>query len=500
MDPIPSMFGVCSGVGMAAAAAVVVVFVFAWRFYNFIWLKPKKMETFLRDQGLKGTSYKLLYGDVKEMVKMITEAYRTPINLNDDILPRVLSFAHSVVTTYGKNCFTWMGPRPILHISDPTLIKEIFGNYEDFQKQRGGNPLTSLLAKGLVDVEGDQWVKHRKIINPAFHIEKLKLMVPAFYVSCEEMINKWEEALNENGSCEIDVWPHLQTLAADVISRTAFSSSYVEGRKIFELQREQAELVIAASQSIYIPGSRFLPTKSNKRMKEIAREVLVKGIIDKRVAEIKEGGNSNDDLLGILLDSNYKEIKQHGNNKFGLSIDDVIEECQHISWQDRARDEISKVFGDRKPDIEGLNQLKIINIIFLEVLRLYTPVVGMPRMVHKETKLGNITLPAGTLMQVHTMLLHYDPSIWGDDVKEFKPERFSQGVSKVTKGQTAFIPFGGGPRVCIGQNFAMLEAKMSLVMILSRFSFELSPSYSHAPYTIITLQPQFGAHLILHKL
>ncbi|KAL8201460.1 hypothetical protein R6Q57_012799 [Mikania cordata] len=527
MDPTRvSMLGEFTGVGMAVAmAASMVVAVYAWRFLDLVWLKPKKMEKCLREQGLEGTSYKFLYGDVKEMVKMITEAYRKPINLHDDIVPRVLSFAHSVVTTHGKNCFTWMGPRPILHITDPTMIKEIFANYEDFQKQRGGNPLTRLLAKGLVDVEGDVWAKHRKIINPAFHVEKLKHMVPAFYVSCDEMMNKWEETLKEKSSCEMDVWPHLQTMASDVISRTAFSSSYVEGRKIFELQREQAELVITASRSIYIPGSCFLPTKRNKRMKAIAQEVkgLVKGIIDKRVVEMKEGKDSKEDLLGILLDSNYREIKQHGSNKFGLSIDDVIEECklfyfagqettanllvwtmillgQHKNWQDRARDEVSKIFGDRKPDFEGLSQLKVINMIFLEVLRLYPPVVGMPRMIHKETKLGNTTLPPGTLLQLHTMLSHYDPIIWGDDVNEFKPERFLQGVSKVTKGQTAFIPFGGGPRVCIGQNFAMLEAKMSLVMILLRFSFELSPSYSHAPYTIITLQPQFGAHLILHKL
>ena len=290
-------------------------------------------------------------------------------------------------------------------------------------------------------------------------------------------------------------------------------------------------------------------------MKAIYQEVrgLINGIIDKRVTEMKAGKSSNDDLLGILLDSNNKEIKQQGNNKYGLSIDDVIEECklfyfagqettanllvwtmillgQHRIWQERARDEVLKVFGDREPDMEGLNQLKVvsfpkflqflfstyrqsfsvlfiiifldlqINTIFLEVLRLYPPVVAMSRMVHKETKLGNITLPAGAFMQLHTMLSHHDRYIWGDDVKEFNPERFSQGVSKVTKGQVVYTPFGGGPRVCIGQNFAMLEAKMALAMILLRFSFELSPSYSHAPRTIITLLPQFGAHLILHKL
>ncbi|KAI3502078.1 hypothetical protein L1887_30109 [Cichorium endivia] len=351
-------------------------------------------------------------------------------------------------------------------------------------------------------------------------------MVPAFYMSCDDMIKTWEETLKDESSCEMDVWPLLRTMTSDAISRTAFGSSFVEGRKIFELQRELADLIITPFNILfYIPGSQFLPTKTNKRIKAIAKEVkgLVRGIVDKRVTEIKSGKCSNDDLLGILLDSNYKEIKQQGNNKFGLSIDDVVEECklfyfagqettatllvwtmvllaQHRNWQEHARDEALKVFGDRKPDIDGLNQLKIINTIFLEVLRLYPPIVLMARLTHKETKLGNIALPAGSLIQLHIMLSHYDPSIWGDDVKEFNPERFSQGVSKVTNGQAVYLPFGGGPRVCIGQNFSMLEAKMALVMILSHFSFELSPSYSHAPRAIITLQPQHGAHLIFRKL
>lgn len=81
-------------------------------------------------------------------------------------------------------------------------------------------------------------------------------MVPAFYVSCIEMINKWEEMLTKQSACEVDVWPYLQSFTSDVISRTAFGSSFEEGRKIFQLQREQAELIIKAEQSIYIPGSR----------------------------------------------------------------------------------------------------------------------------------------------------------------------------------------------------------------------------------------------------
>lgn len=129
-----------------------------------------------------------------------------------------------------------------------------------------------------------------------------------------------------------------------------------------------------------------MPTKRNKMMKKIDQEVkaAIRSIIDKRIITMKAGETSHDDLLGILLDSSYKEIKQHGNTSFGLSIDEVIEECklfyfagqettgnllvwtmimlsQHTNWQERARDEISLLFGKKKPDIDGLNRLKIVS-------------------------------------------------------------------------------------------------------------------------------------------
>ncbi|KAJ9554675.1 hypothetical protein OSB04_018720 [Centaurea solstitialis] len=505
-------------------AAILVLYL--WRILNFLWLKPKKMEKFLRDQGLKGTRYRFMVGDLKELEKMRDEARSKPMSITDhNIAPRVLTFFHKSVASHGKTCFTWMGVRPMVHICDPAMIREVLANHYQFQKPRGGNPLTKLLARGVIDAEADQWVKHRKIINPAFHVEKLKHMVPAFYMSCSDMIHKWEEIVAKETSCEVDVWPYLQTLTADVISRTAFGSSFEEGRKIFELQRELGALVMKAAVSIYIPGSKFLPTKRNKRMKEIDREVkaMIKSIIDKRVVAMNAGESINEDLLGILLDSNYKEIKQQGNNNFGLSIEEVIEECklfyfagqettgnmlvwtmillgQYKDWQTRAREEVLQVFGHERPDIDGLNHLKVVNMIFNEVLRLYPPAVLLRRFVHEETKLRNLILPAGTLLQLNTLLLHHDQDVWGKDVYEFKPERFAEGVLKATKGQASYLPFGGGPRICIGQNFAMLEAKMALAMILQQFSFDLSPSYSHAPHTIITLKPQFGAHLILHKL
>ncbi|XP_059283665.1 cytochrome P450 CYP72A219-like [Lycium ferocissimum] len=237
--------------------AFTLVVIYAWRLLNWAWFRPKKLERCLRKQGLKGNSYKLISGDLKESSKSIEDAKSKPLNVSDDdISPRILPYIVETIKKHGKNCFMWVGPKPMILVKDPEVIKDVFIKHAPYHKPNS-TPLTKLLVQGVATYEEDKWAKHRKILNPAFHMEKIKHMLPAFHMSCSEMVNQWEEAVSVKGtSCELDIWPYLQRFSSDAISRTAFGSNYEEGRKIFELQKEQAEHVIEVSRTLYIPGWR----------------------------------------------------------------------------------------------------------------------------------------------------------------------------------------------------------------------------------------------------
>ncbi|MCL7036320.1 hypothetical protein MKW94_019329 [Papaver nudicaule] len=490
-------------------------------FYS-LWWKPKKLEKEFKQQGIKGSPYVVLYGvDMKEYINCITEAWSKPMNLNHQITSRVVPYVKNLVQQYGKVSLTWNGTTPRLIIMDPEMMKEVLSEKTGHFRKPPMNPLILMLAKGLTVLEGEEWSKHRRIINPAFHQEKLKAMMPAFSTSCIELIERWKKLVDPSkGSCELDVLPEMGKLTADVISRTAFGSNYEEGKRLFELQKEQIVLAIEAMQTLYIPSFRFLPTKKNRRRSYLSKEVngILRGFISRREELMKtDSFSSTTDLLGLLLQSSYSESN-------GLTIEEVIEECKvfysaaqetnstlltwamvvlamHPDWQDKAREEVERICGREVPGFKDIAHFKIMMMILNEVLRLYPPVVEVYRHTCKRTKLGDISIPAGVDLTLPILLVHHDSEYWGDDAEEFKPERFADGVFNALKdNQVSFFPFGGGPKVCIGQNFAMIEAKLALAMILRNFSFDLSPSYAHAPYTVMTLQPQHGAQIILHQL
>ncbi|KAJ1284420.1 hypothetical protein BS78_03G202900 [Paspalum vaginatum] len=518
----PPWISLCA-LGVALAAALWG----AWRALDSWWLRPRRLGNALRSQGLPGTAYRFPSGDMKEYVRLAAAARSEPMPLaSHAIAPRVVPFDHSITRQHGSVAVTWFGPEPRVIVNDPMLMREILANkHGHFGKQKSMLWVERLLANGLTTHQGQKWATHRRIVNHAFHFEKLKRMLPAFAACSSELSRRWEETVgSSDGVQEIDVWPEFTNLTGDVISRAAFGSSFTEGRIIFQLQSEQAQNAVKMVSTMHIPAYRFLPTQLNKRMKAIAREVeqLLRGIISKRERAMEDGLNS-DDLLGLLLEANVKESQESGSAKPMMTTEDIIGELKlfyfagmettavlltwtmivlsmHQEWQDRAREEVLRIFGKNQPDSEGINQLKIVTMILHEVLRLYPPILLVGRETYQETEIGGVTYPPGVVFSFQIACVHHNPDVWGEDADEFRPERFAEGVSKASKDAPAFFPFGWGPQICVGQNFALLEAKMALALILQHFLFDLSPSYTHAPCAISTLQPQYGAQIKLRKL
>lgn len=138
-------------------------------------------------------------------------------------------------------------------------------------------------------------------------------------------------------------------------------------------------------------------------------------------------------------------------------------------------------------------------MVIHESLRLYSPVPVVSREALKDMNFGDFEVPEGVNLWSLVLTLHTDPEIWGPDSYRFNPERFANGVTSACKLPHLYMPFGVGPRVCLGQNLAMVELKILLSQIVCNFSFTLSPKYVHSPALRLVIEPEFGVNLLVKK-
>ncbi|KAL3375400.1 hypothetical protein AABB24_006737 [Solanum stoloniferum] len=323
-------------------------------------------------------------------------------------------------------------------------------------------------------------------------------MIPMMGKSMKEMLDKWSKMSNASGKVEIEVSEMFSTLAEDVITRIVFGNSYEDGKAIFELQAQQMVYATEAYQKVFIPGYRFLPSKKNRicwRLDKEVRKSLRKLIEERRkIDEAVLSEECPNDLLEVM-------IKAGKHTTSNLLTWTTILLAMHPQWQELARDEVLTVCGARDPPSKHqISKLKTLGMIINESVRLYPPAVAAIRRAKVDTQLGDFTLPRGTELLIPIIAIHHDQTLWGQDANEFNPARFGLGVAQAAKHPMAFMPFGLGARRCVGQNLAVLQAKLAIAMILQRFSFDLSPSYQHAPTILMLLCPQYGAPIIFQKL
>ncbi|CAM8897159.1 unnamed protein product [Rhodiola kirilowii] len=501
-----------------------------------LWWNPSKLQHHFSKQGVRGPPYQFFLGNVKELAALMSQASAQPLPLfYHNILPRVLPFYHHWKKIYGGTFLIWFGYTARLTVSDPELIREIFASMSESYEKTDTHPLVKQLeGDGLLSHKGHKWSHHRKILNPTFHMENLKLLIPAMAKSVTQMLDKCSD-MSDSSEVEIEVSDLFQTLTEDVVTRIVFGSSYEDGKTIFRLQAEQMSYAAESFQKVFIPGYRFIPTRKNRNSWKLDKEIrrLLVKLIDRRRENLSEELNGVKDLLGMMIRASQKEMLVQNQMMIScneerlpsaITYNHIIEECKtfffagkqttsnlltwttvllamHPNWQNLARDEVLKICGScRVPSKDDLPKLKLLSMIVNESLRLYPPTVAMIRRAKTDVKLGTYKVPSGTELLIPILAVHHDKASWGNDANDFNPIRFANGVSRAAKHPMAFMPFGAGTRSCIGQDMAILQAKIAMVVILQKCKLKLAPSYQHAPTVLLMLHPQHGAPVIFERL
>nr|POE81401.1 cytochrome p450 [Quercus suber] len=472
-------------------------------------LKPERIRSKLRKQGIRGPPPSFLLGNINDMKKK-KKSTTSKIQQGEQALTHncssaVFPFFDLWRKQYGSTFMFSLGNMQILHTNHPDVVKEIsictsldLGKPSYQHKERG-----PLLGHGILTSNGATWAHQRKILAPELYMEKVKDKMSLMVESSITLVNSWTNLIeSEGGVADVHVDKYMRSFSGDAISRACFGSNYSKGEDIFSKLRELQEQI-------------HLPTKSKRETWRLEKEVH--SLIMKVVKERKEGASQNDLLQMIIEGATNTDFGQDETDRF------IVDNCKNIylagyettavsatwtlmllasnpEWQQRVRTEVLEICADQMPDADMVRKMKTLTMVIHESLRLYPPVPVVSREAFRDMKFGDINVPKGVNVWTLMVSLHQDPDIWGPDANIFNPERFANGVSGACKLPYVYMPFGVGPRICAGQHFAMAELKILLALIVSNFSFSLSPKYRHSPALCLLIEPEHGVNLLIKKL
>ncbi|XP_058769800.1 cytokinin hydroxylase [Vicia villosa] len=495
---------------------LLLILTFSW------WIFPIQIHKKLKRNGFQGPTPSFPFGNIEEMKrKNIIKSSLESSSLTHDIHSQVFPYFSSWQKFHGKVFVYWLGTEPFLYIADAEFLKKMS---TEVMAKRWGKPNVfrndrdPMFGSGLVMVEGNDWVRHRHIVAPAFNPINLKVMASMMIESTNQMKNKWTNQINF-GKLEIDVEKEIITIAGEIIAKTSFGVEDENAKEVFTKLRALQMTLFNTTRYVGVPFGKFFNVKKNLEAKKLGKEIdkLLLSIVESRKNSTKK--SSQKDLLGLLLQEN-NHVDRLGKT---LTSREVVDECKtfffgghettalaitwtllllamHEDWQNQLREEIKEVVGNNEIDITMLAGLKKMKWVMNEVLRLYPPAPNVQRQAREDIRVDDVTVPNGTNMWIDVVAMHHDPELWGKDVNEFKPERFMDDVNGGCKHKMGYLPFGFGGRMCVGRNLTFMEYKIVLTILLSNFTFKVSPSYQHSPAIMLSLRPTHGLPLIVEPL
>jgi cytochrome P450 len=416
----------------------------------------------------------------------------------------ILGYFDKSVRKYNGISRAKVGPYHYVNISEPAYIEHIFTHPDIYVKGRDNKTLRFLLGNGLVTSEGEFWLKQRRLIQPLFHKQRLQTFVQKIAESTEAMTKTWQGRTGE----VVDVHSEMTHVTLDIVSRTLMST---EVKGDFKRISDSLLIIMEGMMKIFkLPT--WIPTPGNIRM-QLNRRVLddtIYKIIDDRRNEPKQ----YDDLLTMLMEVEDADTAERMTNK--QLRDEVITIflaghettanalsfslyllAQHPEIKQKVTEEFARVIGDSEMTYENVMKLEFTTWVIKEAMRLYPPVWGITRDAAKEDVIDGYRIKKGDSIAMAPWAVHRLEKYWENPLK-FDPERFSpERIKQVHR--YAWFPFGGGQRMCIGNNFAMMEMQIVLALMCSKFNFEVAENFKLELEPLVTLRPRHGMMLKVTK-
>ena len=408
-----------------------------------------------------------------------------------------LQFFQNIALQYGDIVCYRPAPEPAYLINHPDYIRHVLvDNNRNYSKDTYSNRyFGKLVGGGLLTTEGDPWRKQRRMMQPAFHHTRIEQLDGMIVEAAQSMLDRWQKAFESNQP--IDIAREMAALTLTITTRSLF------GVDLGDEVREVGEIFNRAASDLEKPSS--------PRLIQSAQEFgeVVDRIIQQRKQNFKDGG----DLLSSMIlardaaTGDRMDDEQLRTQVMTLMLAGYETTASTLTWtwhllsqnlhaMDRLRSEVSETLQGRSPRYSDLDNLPFTGMVLDESLRLFPPAWTLGRRAIGDDEIDGFYIPANTVIAICIYVLHRHPGFW-DQPDTFDPERFTLENAK-RRNKFAYIPFGAGPRQCIGNNFGLMEAALVMACILQRFELHAMPGMEVHPQALFVLRPNRDVMMSLH--
>jgi cytochrome P450 len=431
----------------------------------------------------------------------------TPIRGNlDAFTGRRLDFFLEVARQYGDLASFRLGPKRVFLASHPDLVERVLvTDARHYIKHFGARMYKPVLGNGLVTSEGDFWLRQRRLSQPAFSKNRVLSYAPVMAEAADRMLATWADGK------EVDIHYEFSSLTSAIALKTLFDLDDAGDRKRFTDTLRRAFDLMSARFRQLVRVPLWVPTPANVRLRRAARELF--RVVDGFIAAGRARPHPGDDLLSRLLAARDEDGSQ-------MTADQLRDEAMTLylaghettaitltwSWfllarhphvEEKLAAEWRAVLGGRTPTADDLGKLPYTDAVITESMRVYPPVYLIGREATTDLELGGYRVKKGCTVFMSQWVSHRDPRYFPDP-EAFRPERWLDGLAKRLP-KYAYYPFGGGPRVCIGNTFALTEAAILLAAIGQRYRFTVSLDGPPKLNPQITLLPKDGMPAVLRR-